>query len=163
VIHAAAEQIRATEEHAPTDGHPLRCVCGRCISARYAAAVPAVKTPTPAVAVRRHLAEHGLTQGHVYVAALTRVTVQIVLARLDRGDVTAARTELADLLEATRVLDETVEEARRKLTVAEGACPACGRLATDADPLVRTSAGWTVHRSHTTDGASGYFGTAVSS
>lgn len=40
------------------------------------------------------------------------------------------------------------------------ACPACGRDATDTDPLIPDIDGWRVHRSHTEDPNSGCYGTA---
>jgi hypothetical protein len=37
-------------------------------------------------------------------------------------------------------------------------CPACGHPATKADPLVKVDDGGRVHRTHTTDPRSGFYG-----
>lgn len=39
-------------------------------------------------------------------------------------------------------------------------CAACGHDATGRDPLVKTTDGYRIHRSHTTDPRNGYYGLA---
>jgi hypothetical protein len=125
---------------------------------------PTAETPTPTTAaevVRRQLVEHGRHAANVTAVNLTRLTAEITLTRLDLHHIVEVRTEIENLLDAVKVLDETVEEAQRKLAAADGRCPACGHRGTDADPLVETTTQHLVHRSHTTSPASGFYGTAV--